>query len=57
MTLNAPQAPDEEEYLVFVGAMAALVDVEGENVGPHGTWAQQFQAGLQRVMGAMQAAG
>jgi hypothetical protein len=46
---GACQAPAEYSYAVLCGAMSLLVDVEGENPGPHGTWAQQFQSLLQMI--------
>jgi hypothetical protein len=46
---SACQAPDVFAWLVFVGAMAQLVPVEGENVGASANWAQMFFQGLQAV--------
>lgn len=43
---SACQASDTLEWLVFVGAMAQLVAVEGENVGAQSYWGQLFMQGL-----------
>lgn len=48
---SACQAPDDFTWLVFVGAMAQLVPVEGENVGAAGYWGQMFFSGLEAIKG------
>ena len=46
---SACQAPDNLAWLVFVGAMAQLVPVEGENTGAAGYWGSLFFQGLEAV--------
>ena len=46
---SAPQAPDQYTWLVYVGAMALLVPVEGENVSAATYWGNLFFQGLQFI--------
>lgn len=46
---SACQAPDILSWLVFVGAMALLVPVEGENTGAAGYWGELFFKGLEAI--------
>jgi hypothetical protein len=46
---SACQAPDTLQWLVFVGAMALLVPVEGENVSAASYWGQLFLQGIEAV--------
>lgn len=46
---SACQAADALDWLVFIGAMAQLVGVEGENVGAQSYWGQLFMQGLEAL--------
>lgn len=46
---SAAQSPDSLAYLVFAGAMAILVPVEGENVSAGSHWTALFRMGLEAI--------
>lgn len=47
---SACQCPDALRWLVFVGAMALLVPVEGENVGAASYWGGLLFSGLKAII-------
>lgn len=46
---SAPQSPDQYTWLVYVGAMALLVNVEGADTPAQGSWASLWMQGLQLI--------
>lgn len=46
---SAPQSPDQYTWLVYVGAMALLVNVEGSDTPAASYWGGLFMQGLQLI--------
>jgi hypothetical protein len=46
---SAPQAPEQYTWLVYVGAMALLVNLEGEDTPAASYWGGLFMQGLQLI--------